>query len=242
MARREARPVSHSPMNTRAIVVVSVLGALLCVARMSFAGACEPPKQVTEATPQKIKDIFASNSWRVMTFLGYSGAEYEDPAAMLKHVNAALDKLDPKRTVVNIGATPQGIGAVYEVAKRRGFQTTGIVSTQAKAHNVALSPCVDFVFYVNDSSWGGYLPDGTSLSPTSEAMVTSSDILIAIGGGDVARDELLAAKRLGKRVTFIPADMNHRLAREKAARKGLPEPKDYRGSAHVALAGRERGS
>ena len=154
---------------------------------------------------------------------------------MLKHANAALDQLDPKRTVVNIGATSQGIGAVYEVAKRRGFQTSGIVSTQAKANNVALSPCVDFVFYVNDSSWGGYLPGGTSLSPTSEAMVTSSDILIAIGGGDVARDELLAAKRLGKRVTFIPADMNHRLAREKAARKGLPEPKDYRGSAHVAL-------
>jgi len=82
-------------MNTRAVVVVSVLGALLCVARVSFAGACEPPKQVTEATPQKIKDIFASNSWRVMTFLGYSGAEYEDPAAPKDFCGSAHVALSP---------------------------------------------------------------------------------------------------------------------------------------------------
>ncbi|MET0657420.1 MAG: hypothetical protein ABW110_04590, partial [Steroidobacteraceae bacterium] len=124
---------------------------------------------------------------------------------------------------------------VYALAKKKGFMTSGIVSTQARDQKVALSPCVDFVFYVQDSSWGGYLPGTKSLSPTSDAMVTSSDSLIAIGGGDVARDELLAAKELHKDVTFIPADMNHRAAREKAAKKGLPEPQDFRGSAHLPL-------
>ena len=47
-------------------------------------------------------------------------------------------------------------------------------------------------------------------------MVENSDIIVDIGGGEVARDELVAAKRLGKKVRFIPADMNHHKARESA--------------------------
>jgi len=73
------------------------------------------------------------------------------------------------------------------------------------------------------------------LSPTSSAIVRNSDALVGIGGGEVARDELLAARRAGKPVTFIPADMNHKLAREKARLKGLPEPKEFGGAAAAAL-------
>jgi hypothetical protein len=43
---------------------------------------------------------------------------------------------------------------------------------------------------------------------------------------------MLAARNAGKPVTFIPADMNHRIAREKALKKGEPEPIDFRGAAH----------
>jgi NADPH:quinone reductase-like Zn-dependent oxidoreductase len=154
---------------------------------------------------------------------------------MLKRAGRALDGLNPKRAVVNIGATAQGIGAVYELAKRRGFTTTGIVSSLAKEQGVALSRCVDHVFYVKDAAWGGLVPDTTLLTPTSEAMVGVSHVLVAIGGGEVARDELLAARRMGKPVSFVPADMNHRLALDKAASKGLPAPTDFRGAAHAAL-------
>lgn len=196
---------------------------------------CSSDPQVAEATPQQIKEFFAARERKVVTFLGYSGAEYEDPAAMLQQAGAVLKKFDPLSTVVNIGATAVGIGAVYELAKRRGFETAGIVSSQARDQQVALARCVDTVFYVPDPSWGGYLPGTATLSPTSEAMVAASDVLVSIGGGDVARDELLAARRLKKRTTFIPADMNHRLAREKAASKGQPEPTDFRGSAHCVL-------
>lgn len=66
-------------------------------------------------------------------------------------------------------------------------------------------------------------------------MVAVSHVLVGIGGGDVARDELLAAQRMGKRVSFVPADMNHRLALDKAASKGLSAPTDFRGAAHAAL-------
>jgi shikimate kinase len=79
------------------------------------------------------------------------------------------------------------------------------------------------------------------LSPTSAAIVAKSDSFVAIGGGDVARDEMLAARRAGKPVIFIPADMNHRIAREKARQDGLPEPTDFRGSAHAVLVENRKG-
>jgi hypothetical protein len=147
----------------------------------------------------------------------------------LEAATRVLTEFDPATTIVNIGATPDGIGAVYEVAKRKGYRTSGIVSTQAKKSNVALSPCVDVVFYVADDSWGGLLPGTDVLSPTSAAMVEVSDVLVAIGGGEVARDELAAAKRMSKRVKFIAADMNHKIATEKARKQGRPAPADFRG-------------
>jgi hypothetical protein len=73
------------------------------------------------------------------------------------------------------------------------------------------------------------------LSLTSKAMVENSDLIIGIGGGEVARDELVAAKRLGKKVRFIPADMNHQKARDSARKKKLPEPTDFRGAANTVF-------
>jgi hypothetical protein len=34
---------------------------------------------------------------------------------------------------------------------------------------------------------------------------------------------------------FIPADMDHQRAREKARKLGSPEPAEFRGSAHTGL-------
>jgi hypothetical protein len=120
---------------------------------------------------------------------------------------------------------------VYEIARQRGFVTTGIVSTQAEQAKVPLSPDVDFVFYVEDATWGGNLVGTDSLSPTSQAMVENSNIVVAFGGGEIARDELLAAQRTGKQVRFFPAEMNHQKAQEAAQQKGLPLPTDFSGAA-----------
>ncbi|MNC96065.1 hypothetical protein D3C83_133410 [compost metagenome] len=62
-------------------------------------------------------------------------------------------------------------------------------------------------------------------------MVENSRIIVGIGGGEVARDELIEAKRLGKKVRFIPADMNHQRARDSARKKKLPEPSNFHGAA-----------
>ncbi len=190
---------------------------------------------VRDATPQEIRTFFLNKKMKVLTFLGYSGAEYENKAGMLEQATRILNQFDPKETIVNIGATPEGIGAVYNLAKRKGFLTTGIVSTQAKDNKVKLSPAVDLVFYVKDKTWGGFLPRSERLSPTSTAMVENSDVIVAIGGGEVARDELIGAKRLGRHVQFIPADINHQIAREKALKQGQPEPTDFRGAAATVV-------
>ena len=107
----------------------------------------------------------------------------------------------------------------------------GIVSVLARDAKLPLSPCVDHVFFVKDDRWGGLIPGTTRLSPTSAAIVANSTSFVGIGGGDIARDELAAARRAGKPVTFIPADMNHALAREKARKLGAAEPQDFGGSA-----------
>jgi hypothetical protein len=213
--------------------VTAVAIGLAAVAAVQ-PGCAKAPRE-REATPDEIRTFFQGQRKTVLTFVGYSAAEYEDKAAMLAQATTVLESLDPKTTIVNIGATPDGIGAVYEIARSRGFTTTGIVSTEARDSNAALSPHVDHVFFVRDTSWGGFLQDRTQLSPTSAAMVDVSDRIVAIGGGDVARDELIGAKRAGKDVRFIPADMNHRIARDRALKRGQPEPTDFRGSAATAL-------
>jgi hypothetical protein len=200
------------------------------------ADACVAPREVREATPASIKMFIQARQMSVLTFTGYSGAHYEDPNALIEHASRVLAGQDASKTLINIGATVEGIGAVYEIAKQKGFTTMGIVSTLARDERVALARCVDYVFFVKDSTWGGQVSGTRRLSPTSAAIVESGTSFVAIGGGDVTRDEILAARRLGKPVTFIPADMNHGIARERARKRGEAEPTDFRGSAHLALA------
>ena len=200
------------------------------------ANACDGPREVREATLASIQAFVHDKNMTVLTFEGYSGAQYQEPGAMLERAAHVLDGQDPRKTLINIGATAAGIGAVYEIAKQKGFTTMGIVSKLAEEEHVPLSKCVDYVFYVPDSTWGGLIPETKQLSPTSAALVAASTSFVAIGGGDVTRDEMLAARAARKPVTFISADMNHEIAREKARKRGEPEPTDFRGSAHTALA------
>ena len=186
-------------------------------------------------SPDAVSQSVRALGKRIVVFVGYAGAGYEDEQRMRQLADDMLAKLNPLKTAILIGATAAGIGAVYELAKHRGFETVGIVSSAAKRQGVPLSEHVDRVFYVSDERWGGYLPGTTTLSPTSQAMVDSGDEFIGIGGGIAARDELLEARRRGKPITMHPADMNHRRARESAAAIDKPEPRDFRGAAHKEL-------
>ena len=182
-------------------------------------------------TPDEAQDFFAEQGKTVLTLFGYS-AGYEDETAVLQTVQEILSRYSPETTLINIGATRGGIGAVYPLAKSLGYTTTGIVSTQVLDYLEEISEAVDHVCFITDDQWGGKLPDSNELSPTSKAMIACSDILIGIGGNEICRDELLAGKEQGKPVHFYPADVNHVWAIRRAERMGLPKPDYFHGAAH----------
>ena len=176
----------------------------------------------------------------MLTFYGFSGLGYEDEQEMLRIAREVLSKYPPQTTLVNLGATKVGAGAIYPLAKSMGYTTTGIVSTQALEYLEEISEAVDHICFIEDSRWGGKLPDSDELSPTSKAMVECSDILVGIGGGAISLDEMLAGHKQGKEILYFPADMNHELANRHAQRRGLPPPTSFKGDAHETMTGMKK--
>jgi hypothetical protein len=182
-------------------------------------------------SPAGTQAFFKSLRKPVLTFFGYS-VDYENLEAMLAIARKGLSKIPPQTVLVNIGATASGIGAIYPLAKAMGFTTTGIVSSVAAGNMENISESVDHVCFVADTQWGGKVKGTDRLSPTSQAMVACSNVLVAIGGGEVTRDELMAAKTLGKPVYFYPAEVSHRHLIQRANKRNEPPPASFWGAAH----------
>ena len=181
-------------------------------------------------TAEEVIAFFLRQRKTVLTFYGYSGMGYEDENAMLEIARKVLSGFSPETTLVNIGVTSAGIGAIYPLAKSMRFETAGIVTSLALEYPEGISASVDHICFVADKQWGGNLPDSDQLSPTSRAMVECSDILVGIGSGGIGTAEMLAGKAQGKPVYYFPADMNHARAISYAKRMGLPPPESFRGS------------
>ena len=162
---------------------------------------------------------------------------YEDESAMLKTARDVLSQYRPEKTLVVSGATEVGIGAVYRLAKSMQFETAGIVTSQAADKPEGISAFVDHICFIKDVQYGGKMHNSNELSPTSRAMVDCSDILVAIGGGDISREELVEGKKQGKPIQYFPADMNHENALHQAIKKGLPTPDSFKGTVHDTFSG-----
>jgi len=83
--------------------------------------ACSNTPVLQQADPATIQAWVQGQQRQVLSFAGYSGAGYEDEAAMLALAARVLDGQDPAQVLVNIGATAEGIGAVYALARQRGL-------------------------------------------------------------------------------------------------------------------------
>src|SRR5215467_6166258 len=59
---------------------------------------------VKSATTQDIKTFFRGKQKIVLTFVGYSGAGYEDEVSMRKEAERVLSEFGPAKTIVNIGS------------------------------------------------------------------------------------------------------------------------------------------
>ena len=182
-------------------------------------------------TPEEAVTFLRGQRKTVLTFVGYS-VEYQDRIRMLNIVRNVLWQYSPRLTLVNIGATAGGLGGAYQLIKNLGFETSGVVSSEALAYPDSISEAVDHVCFINDTQWGGKLPDSNQLSPTSEAMVACSDVFVAIGGGDISRDELLEAKARGKPIQYFPAEMDHDTAIQRAESSGSSFSDSSMGSVH----------
>lgn len=183
-------------------------------------------------TPEEAISFIKGRGKITLTFYGYSGMGYEDEEGMLQTARHVLNQYRPEKTLVIIGGTKSGIGTVYRVAKANGFETAGIATDEALAYPGEISNACDHICFIKDTQYGGKLPNSDELSPTSEAMVACSDVMIAIGGGDISRDELLEGKKQGKPIQYFPAEMNRENAIRYAKRRGLPLPESFMGSVH----------
>ena len=59
-------------------ILTGLSAALLLAAAPDAAWACEPPQSTTDATPSEIHAFFTAQGKSVLTFMGYSGAGYQD--------------------------------------------------------------------------------------------------------------------------------------------------------------------
>lgn len=76
-----------------------------------------------EMTPSEALAFFKSQRKTVLTFFGYS-VDYENEKDMLKIAEDVLAKQSPETSLINIGATYGGAGAIYPMAKAMGFTTS----------------------------------------------------------------------------------------------------------------------
>jgi len=184
-----------------------------------------------DMTPEKAAAFFKSQKKTVLTLFGYM-AGYENEEEMFRIVREVLSEYSPETTLVNDGVTKWGLGEMYPLAKSLGFTTTGIVAKLILEDPSDISGSVDHICLINDDQWGGKLPNSEEVSPTSRAMVDCSDVFVAIGGGDISLDELLAGRELGKPIHYYPAEVKHDWAIRNAKRKGLPPPESFLGPVH----------
>ena len=151
-------------------------------------------------------DIDIKNFYCV-TFIGYSGLGYENPALLKERLssllNECLKKHPDKQIVVVCGGTRAGIGAVYSLVEenktfRNRLKCIGIVSEEALKNggsDLALSK--DKIAFVPD-------PDGSWQTKSSSGYPYMlypahkyGGEVISLGGGQIGYDEVKGAQDRG---------------------------------------------
>jgi len=130
----------------------------------------------------------------IHTFSGNSGTKFETPQAVEDDIFKKLMQLDPKKDVVLGGGNDDGginklLMNALDRARKAGkdFDSVGIVSSKAGAHDPAATGAFKMVFQVQDETWGGFK------SPTSKAIASLTDNSHIYGGGPITGEEALMA-------------------------------------------------
>jgi hypothetical protein len=141
---------------------------------------------------------------RAVVLSGFSGSGYASPQGLREKLTEILEKerkaASPQNIIVVAGATAEGIGLCYEIAKEMGIQTLGIVSELGMRD---ASTFCDEVIGVPDptKSWKVLSQNGSSFMV---AAARNNGIFYALGGGEVTLSELMEAKRAGIQTMIFP--------------------------------------
>lgn len=158
---------------------------------------------------KKELDLITQNK-HIMVFSGFSALGYKNIDLLKKTIGIELKRAihvyGKDLLCVVAGATSDGIGIVYDLAKEMKISTLGIVSEQAKGHE---SPNCDKVVYVPDPDKTWKVLDVTGSSymvyvATPKDNISRTGEFIALGGGHVTLSELNEAKRLKLFVKVYP--------------------------------------
>jgi len=185
-----------------------------------------------------VREFFAQKHEHVIYFGGYAELGYQNEGHVPEIVSDVLsawtasDVLAHGSTMIRNSGF-DGIAEMFDTARQLGVDTSGIfpsVSRRFAATHRVPDDC-HHVFFVEDETWGGCVPGTGQPSSSLGLHIEVSDEAVFIGGGKHAADELLAFAAAGKPVTYFPAEMNHRFARDWCRRNGKDEP-DLRGAAY----------
>ncbi len=133
---------------------------------------------------------------RVLVLGGYSGLGYEKPTKLKieikKRLIQEIEQVGKDNVVLVSGATSDGIGVCYDVAKKLGVKTYGIVSEEARQYGVDKN--CDVTFFVPDhkKTWQVLSESGDSYMVD---VAKNNGVLIYYGGGEVAVKEIEEAMR-----------------------------------------------
>ncbi len=131
---------------------------------------------------------------KVISLFGFSDLGYSDYPKLFVKAREVLSQYSNAEYIVCIGATEDGVGKLYDIAKDMGFKTIGIVSTLALARSGKFSENVEKIYIVNDSYWGGYRPGTKILTETTKIFLDITEKFIAFGGGMNTKVTLEEAK------------------------------------------------
>lgn len=163
----------------------------------------------------EVIEMITKRNKKVYTLFGYSALDYEDKDELINKLRSELETLSSAEYIICIGATEEGIGLGYKVAKDLGFETIGVVSTQALSYSGKFSDFVDMIYIVNDDLWGGFVPYSNKLAETTKTFLSISDTISAYGGGANTAITLEQADKLGIKTKFTPMQMSAEKAKKK---------------------------
>lgn len=138
---------------------------------------------------------------RVIVFGGFSGLGYEDEDALKMRIKDRIEldinKYGKENVAVVAGATSDGIGVCYEIAKSLGVSTYGIVSEAGKKYGS--DKYCDKTVFIEDpnNTWQVLDSNGSSYMVD---IAKNNGTLVYFGGGDVAVSEIKEA--VSKNIDF----------------------------------------